>query len=190
MTASAAAREAGIEGSEKYLDVSSIATDEQLAGMCEDYTVFGRVTPERKRVIIKALKKAGHTVAMTGDGVNDVLALKEADCSIAMASGSEVTRQVSELVLLDSDFAAMPAVVAEGRRVINNIERSASLFLVKNIFSFFIAWITIIFSLRYPVTPAQLTLVNMLTIGIPSFVLALEPNTSPLSRANSCVMFS
>ena len=178
VTASAAAREAGIEGSEKYLDVSSIATDEQLAGMCEDYTVFGRVTPERKRVIIKALKKAGHTVAMTGDGVNDVLALKEADCSIAMASGSEVTRQVSELVLLDSDFAAMPAVVAEGRRVINNIERSASLFLVKNIFSFFIAWITIIFSLRYPVTPAQLTLVNMLTIGIPSFVLALEPNTS------------
>lgn len=178
VTASAAAREAGIEGSEKYLDVSSIATDEQLAGMCEDYTVFGRVTPERKRVIIKALKKAGHTVAMTGDGVNDVLALKEANCSIAMASGSEVTRQVSELVLLDSDFAAMPAVVAEGRRVINNIERSASLFLVKNIFSFFIAWITIIFSLRYPVTPAQLTLVNMLTIGIPSFVLALEPNTS------------
>lgn len=178
VTASAAAREAGIEGSEKYLDVSSITTDEQLAGMCEDYTVFGRVTPERKRVIIKALKKAGHTVAMTGDGVNDVLALKEANCSIAMASGSEVTRQVSELVLLDSDFAAMPAVVAEGRRVINNIERSASLFLVKNIFSFFIAWITIIFSLRYPVTPAQLTLVNMLTIGIPSFVLALEPNTS------------
>ena len=178
VTASAAAREAGIEGSEKYLDVSSIAPDEQLAGMCEDYTVFGRVTPERKRVIIKALKKAGHTVAMTGDGVNDVLALKEADCSIAMASGSEVTRQVSELVLLDSDFAAMPAVVAEGRRVINNIERSASFFLVKNIFSFFIAWITIIFSLRYPVTPAQLTLVNMLTIGIPSFVLALEPNTS------------
>ena len=178
VTASAAAREAGIEGSEKYLDVSSIATDEQLAGMCEDYTVFGRVTPERKRVIIKALKKAGHTVAMTGDGVNDVLALKEANCSIAMDSGSEVTRQVSELVLLDSDFAAMPAVVAEGRRVINNIERSASLFLVKNIFSFFIAWITIIFSLRYPVTPAQLTLVNMLTIGIPSFVLALEPNTS------------
>ena len=178
VTASAAAREAGIEGSEKYLDVSSVATDEQLAGMCEDYTVFGRVTPERKRVIVKALKKAGHTVAMTGDGVNDVLALKEADCSVAMASGSEVTRQVSELVLLDSDFAAMPAVVAEGRRVINNIERSASLFLVKNIFSFFIAWITILFSLRYPVTPAQLTLVNMLTIGIPSFVLALEPNTS------------
>ena len=178
VTASAAAREAGIVGSEKYLDVSTVASDEQLAGMCEDYTVFGRVTPERKKVIVRSLKKAGHTVAMTGDGVNDVLALKEADCSVAMASGSEVTRQVSELVLLDSDFAAMPAVVAEGRRVINNIERSASLFLVKNIFSFFIAWITILFSLRYPVTPAQLTLVNMLTIGIPSFVLALEPNTN------------
>ena len=178
VTASAAAREAGIVGSEKYLDVSTVASDEQLAGICEDYTVFGRVTPERKKVIVRSLKKAGHTVAMTGDGVNDVLALKEADCSVAMASGSEVTRQVSELVLLDSDFAAMPAVVAEGRRVINNIERSASLFLVKNIFSFFIAWITILFSLRYPVTPAQLTLVNMLTIGIPSFVLALEPNTN------------
>lgn len=178
VTASAAAKEAGIENSEKYLDVSAVGSDEELEREAENYTVFGRVTPERKRIIIRALKKAGHTVAMTGDGVNDVLALKEADCSIAMASGSEVTRQVSELVLLNSDFAAMPAVVAEGRRVINNIERSASLFLVKNIFSFFIAWITIFFSLRYPVTPAQLTLVNMLTIGIPSFVLALEPNTS------------
>jgi cation-transporting ATPase E len=138
--------------------------------------VFGRVTPEQKRKLIIALKAAGKTVAMTGDGVNDVLALKEADCSVAMASGSEVAARVSQLVLLDNDFAAMPGIVSEGRRVINNIQRSASLFLVKNIFSFVFALLSIAAGFAYPVSPAQLSLVSMLTIGLPSFVLALEPN--------------
>lgn len=122
------------------------------------------------------MKSAGHTVAMTGDGVNDVLALKAADCSVAMASGSDVACQVSQVVLLNSDFSAMPSVVQEGRRVINNIERSASLYLVKNIFSFCLALITLFFTLPYPFSPTQLSLVSALTIGIPSFVLAMEPN--------------
>jgi cation-transporting ATPase E len=127
---------------------------------------------------VQALKAQGHTVAMTGDGVNDVLALKEADCSIAMASGSDVACQASHIVLMDSNFASMPSVVAEGRRVINNIERSASLYLVKNIFTFVLAFITLFFTLPYPYTPAQLSLVNAMTIGIPSFILAMEPNES------------
>ena len=142
------------------------------------YTVFGRVTPAQKRSLVQALKADGHTVAMTGDGVNDVLALKEADCSIAMASGSDVACQVSHIVLLDSNFASMPSVVAEGRRVINNIERSASLYLVKNIFSFCLAFFTLFATLPYPFSPAQLTLVSAVTIGIPSFILAMEPNES------------
>ena len=140
--------------------------------------MFGRVTPDQKRRFVRALKAAGHTVAMTGDGVNDVLALKEADCSIAMASGSDAASQVSHIVLLESNFAAMPSVVAEGRRVINNIERSAALFLVKNIFSFSLAVISLIFTLPYPVTSAQMSLVSALTIGAPGFVLAMEPNTA------------
>lgn len=177
-TAANAASQAGIPGSENYIDASTVKSHEELAAIADKYTVFGRVTPDQKKTLVKALKKAGHTVAMTGDGVNDVLALKEADCSIAMASGSDVASQVAQIVLLDSDFAAMPAVVAEGRRVINNIERSAALFLVKNIFSFFLAWITIIGTFAYPVTPAQLSLINVLTIGAPSFFLALEPNTN------------
>lgn len=178
ITASSAAGEAGIPNSDRYIDASTLDTYDKIYDAIDKYTVFGRVTPEQKKTLVIALKNAGHTVAMTGDGVNDVLALKEADCSIAMASGSDVASQVSQLVLLNSDFSAMPAVVAEGRRVINNIERSAALFLVKNIFSFFLAWITIIGTLAYPVTPAQLSLINALTIGIPSFILALEPNTN------------
>ena len=138
--------------------------------------MFGRVTPDQKRQFIRALKKAGHTVAMTGDGVNDVLALKDADCSVAMASGSDAAAHVSDLVLLNSDFSAMPSVVDEGRRVINNIERSASLFLVKNIFSFFLTLIAIITGALYPFKPVQLSLTSAVMIGIPSFFLALEPN--------------
>ena len=134
--------------------------------------------PDQKRRLVIALKQQGHTVAMTGDGVNDVLALKEADCSVAMASGSEVACQVSQLVLMESDFSAMPSVVAEGRRVINNIERSAALYLVKNIFSISLALLSLLFTLPYPLAPAQLGLVNSFTIGIPSFVLAMEPNRS------------
>lgn len=178
MAVSEVAKRAGIKGAESYVDARTLETDEDIAAAVEKYTVFGRVTPDQKRRFVRALKAAGHTVAMTGDGVNDVLALKEADCSIAMASGSDAASQVSHIVLLESNFAAMPSVVAEGRRVINNIERSAALFLVKNIFSFALAVISLIFTLPYPVTSAQMSLVSALTIGAPGFVLAMEPNTA------------
>ena len=178
MAVSEVAKRAGIRGAESYVDARTLETDEDIAAAVEKYTVFGRVTPDQKRRFVRALKAAGHTVAMTGDGVNDVLALKEADCSIAMASGSDAASQVSHIVLLESNFAAMPSVVAEGRRVINNIERSAALFLVKNIFSFSLTVISLIFTLPYPVTSAQMSLVSALTIGAPGFVLAMEPNTA------------
>ena len=178
MAVSEVAKRAGIKGAESYVDARTLETDEDIAEAIEKYTVFGRVTPDQKRKFVRALKAGGHTVAMTGDGVNDVLALKEADCSIAMASGSDAASQVSHIVLLESNFAAMPSVVAEGRRVINNIERSAALFLVKNIFSFALALISLIFTLPYPVTSAQMSLVSALTIGAPGFVLAMEPNIS------------
>ena len=178
MAVSEVAKRAGIKGAESYVDARTLETDEDIAEAIDKYTVFGRVTPDQKRKFVRALKAGGHTVAMTGDGVNDVLALKEADCSIAMASGSDAASQVSHIVLLESNFAAMPSVVAEGRRVINNIERSAALFLVKNIFSFALALISLIFTLPYPVTSAQMSLVSALTIGAPGFVLAMEPNIS------------
>ncbi len=181
LTVSKAAEEAGIEGSDKYVDASMLDTKEKVAKAILEYNVFGRVTPEQKRLFIRALKKAGHTVAMTGDGVNDVLALKDADCSIAMASGSEAAASVSDLVLLDSNFASMPSVVDEGRRVINNIQRSASLYLVKNIFSFILSIITIMVVADYPLTPAQISLVSYFFIGIPSFFLALESNHDRVS---------
>ena len=178
ITVSHVAQEAGIPGSENYVDARELNTERKIQRAVREYTVFGRVTPDRKRRLVRALKADGHTVAMTGDGVNDVLALRDADCSVAMASGSDIACRVSQIVLLDSDFSAMPSVVMEGRRVINNIERSASLFLVKNIFSLSLSLLTIIFALSYPLTPSQLSLVNVMTIGIPSFVLALEPNRS------------
>ena len=176
MAVSEVARRAGIPGAEKYVDARTLQTDAQLRSAAEQYIVFGRVTPAQKRKLVQALKAAGHTVAMTGDGVNDVLALKEADCSIAMASGSDAASQVSHIVLLESNFSAMPSVVAEGRRVINNIQRSATLYLMKNIFSFSMAIFSLIFTLPYPVTAAQMSLVSALTIGIPGFILAMEPN--------------
>ena len=176
MTVSQIAREAGIEGAERFIDATELTTDRKIRQSVDEYVVFGRVTPDQKRRLVRALKAAGHTVAMTGDGVNDVLALKDANCSIAMASGSEVASQVADIVLLNSDFSSMPAVVMEGRRVINNIERSAALFLTKNIFSFLLAIITLAFALPYPLSPSQLSLFNGMLIGIPSFVLALEPN--------------
>jgi len=177
VTVSQIAREAGIAGAERYIDAAQLTTDRQIKRAVGEYVVFGRVTPDQKRKLVRALKAAGHTVAMTGDGVNDVLALKDANCSIAMASGSEVASQVSDIVLLNSDFSAMPAVVMEGRRVINNIERSAALFLTKNIFSFLLAMvITIIMAERFPLSAARFTLFNMMLIGAPSFVLAMEPN--------------
>lgn len=149
LTVSQIAAEAGITGAENYVDASTLETEEALRTGAEQYTVFGRVTPEQKRLLVRALQSAGHTVGMTGDGVNDVLALKEADCSVAMASGCDAAAQVSQLVLLESDFSAMPSVVAEGRRVVNNIQRSASLFLVKNIFSFLMAVFSACFMLNY-----------------------------------------
>ena len=176
LTAAKAAEQAGIVGSDKYIDATLLNSKDKIAKAVEEYTVFGRVTPEQKRQFVRALKSAGHTVAMTGDGVNDVLALKDADCSIAMASGSDAAASVSDLVLLDSNFACMPSVVAEGRRVINNIQRSASLYLVKNVFSFILTLITIIAVVPYPLNPAQISLVSYFFIGIPSFFLALEPN--------------
>ena len=181
VTVSEVARRAGIENADRYVDARELRDEDAIREAALKYTVFGRVTPDQKKKLVSAMKGAGHTVAMTGDGVNDVLALKEADCSVAMASGSDVACQVSHIVLLDSNFASMPSVVMEGRRVINNIERSAALFLVKNIFSFLLALISLFFSLPYPVTPAQLSLVSTLTIGIPSFILAMEPNESRVS---------
>ncbi len=178
LTVSEVARRAGIPGAERSIDARTLETDEQVEEAARECIVFGRVTPEMKRRLVLALKKQGHTVAMTGDGVNDVLALKEADCSIAVASGSDVACQVSQIVLTDSNFASLPNVVAEGRRVINNIERSASLYFVKNMFSLAMAIISLIFVLPYPLAPAQLGLVNCMTIGIPAFVLAMEPNRS------------
>lgn len=176
LTVSEVSKRAGIENADKYIDARTLDSDRKIRQATREYTVFGRVTPEQKRKLVRAMKADNHTVAMTGDGINDVLALKEADCSIAMASGSEVASQVSNIVLLNSDFASLPSVIMEGRQVINNIERSAVLFLVKNIFSFLMAIITLIFTLPYPLTPAQLSLINVVTIGIPSALLTLEPN--------------
>lgn len=170
------AKEAGIEGAEKAVDATTLTTDDMVIEAAEKYNVFGRVTPQQKKVLVKALQKNGHTVAMTGDGVNDVLALKEADCSVAMAAGSEAARNVSQLVLVNNDFSSMPKVVAEGRRTINNIQRSASLFLVKTIYSMVLALIFIFISSAYPFQPIQLSFVGALTIGLPSFILALQPN--------------
>ena len=168
----------GIPGAENSVDMSTINTDEELYEAAERCNVFGRVTPAQKKKLVLALQSYGHTVAMTGDGVNDVLALKEADCSIAMASGSEAARNVSHLVLVDNDFACMPHVVAEGRRTINNIERSSSLFMVKTIYSMILAVFFMFSHLTYPFQPLQLSLIGALAIGFPSFVLALQPNKS------------
>jgi cation-transporting ATPase E len=179
ITVSQIAREAGIDGAERFVDAAELTTDKKIKRAVNEYVVFGRVTPDQKRRLVRALKAAGNTVAMTGDGVNDVLALKDANCSIAMASGSEVASQVSDIVLLDSDFSAMPAVVMEGRRVINNLERSSALFMTKNIFSLlFVLTVTIPFGSLFPLTPSQFTLFNAMLIGVPSFVLAMETNKS------------
>lgn len=176
LTVSRVARQAGIAGAENFVDATTLHTPAELSAAAERCTVFGRVTPDQKRQLVQALQAAGHTVAMTGDGVNDVLALKDADCGIAMASGAQAASQVAQLVLLESDFSGLPAVVAEGRRVINNIQRSAALYLVKNLFSFTFTLAALCLALPYPLQPIQLTLIAAVTIGIPSFVLALEPN--------------
>lgn len=176
VTVSEVAHRAGIANADAWVDTETLETDEDFDNAVKQYTVFGRVTPDKKKRLIQAFKRAGHTVAMTGDGVNDVLAMKEADCGIAMASGAQAASQIAQLVLLDSDFSAMPSIVGEGRRVINNIQRAATLFLVKNIFSLALSIITLFTNWPYPIVPLHLSMISGLTIGVPSFFLAMEPN--------------
>ncbi|MCF0136504.1 MAG: HAD-IC family P-type ATPase [Lachnospiraceae bacterium] len=175
-TVSNIAAAAGIPGYDRYVDARTLRTEEDIARAMATKSVFGRVTPAQKRAFVRALQKQGHTVAMTGDGVNDVLAMKESDCSVAMASGSEAARNVAQLVLTTDDFSSMPQVVAEGRRSINNIQRSSSLFLTKTLFSIFNSILFTFAVMPYPFEPIQLTYISFLTIGFPSFVLALQPN--------------
>ena len=170
------ALKAGLDKNSKMIDARELTTDEEIFENIEKYDVFGRVSPEQKRKFILALQRHGHSVAMTGDGVNDVLALKEADCSVAMASGTDAAKNVSQLVLLDSNFASMPHIVDEGRRSVNNIQRSASLFLVKTIYASVLSFVFIFLNSPYPFIPIQLTLTSVLTVGIPSVILGLEPN--------------
>ena len=176
ITVKSVAARAGLEDAENYVDASTLTTEEMVYEAAEKYTIFGRVSPDQKLMLVKALKQKGHTVGMTGDGVNDVLALREADCSIAVASGSDASKNVSKLVLLDDNFASMPKVVAEGRRCINNLQRSAALFLIKTLYNCAFAFIFMILSASLPFAPKNLTLVGYITIGPPAFILALEPN--------------
>ena len=175
ITVSKIAKQVGLKNHDKYIDMSNIE-EEQIEEIANKYSIFGRVSPTQKKQLVEAMQKRGKTVAMTGDGVNDVLALKAADCSIAMANSSDATKSVSQLILLDSNFASMPKIVVEGRRTINNIQRSASLFLVKTIYSCILAIMFLIMQNSYPFVPIQMSLISLVTIGIPSFLLALEPN--------------
>ncbi len=181
LTVSHAAAAAGVPGAERMVDLSSLSGDKDYAALARSYTIFGRVSPQDKQGLIEALRRDGHGVAMVGDGVNDIPALKAADCSIAMAGGSDAACRVAQITLLDADFDVMPRIVLEGRRVINNITRAASLFLVKNIFSLILSVLLLIFPFAYPFAPIQLTLVSSLTIGLPSFVLALQPSRDRVS---------
>lgn len=176
ITVSKIAKQIGVKNYDKYIDMSTLKDEEEISMVACQYTIFGRVSPTQKKKLVKALQKIGKTVAMTGDGVNDVLALKAADCSIAMANGSDATKSVSQLILLDSNFASMPKIVAEGRRTINNIQRSATLFLVKTIYSGLLAVMFLLMKEEYPFVPIQISLISSITIGLPSFILALEPN--------------
>lgn len=184
------AKEVGIEGAENAVDMSTVTSDEQLKEAAESCNVFGRVTPAQKKSLVLALQEKGHSVAMTGDGVNDVLALKEADCSVAMASGSDAARNVSQLILVNNDFASMPSVVAEGRRTINNIEQSSALYLVKTIYSVILSILFIFFNSQYPFEPIQLTLIGAFTVAIPSFVLALQPNDNRIKGNFTAKIFA
>lgn len=175
-TVSEVAKNAGIKNAESYIDARTLKNSGDIALAARKYTVFGRVTPKQKQQLVKAIKSQGHTVAMTGDGVNDILALRDADCSVAMASGSDAAAQAAQVVLMDSDFAHMPSVVMEGRRVVNNIQRSASLFLVKNIFSLLMSVLSAVLLITYPLEPSQISLISMFNIGIPAFFLAMEAN--------------
>ena len=176
VTVSAIARRAGLKNAEQYVDATTITTQEQMDEAVATYSVFGRVTPQQKQAMVKSLQAQKHTVAMTGDGVNDVLALKEADCSIAMAEGSDAAKNIANVVLLDSNFAAMPEIVNQGRRVVNNIRTAASMFLIKTIFSVLLSLITIFFGDAYPFEPIQMSLISACAVGIPTFLLAQENN--------------
>ncbi len=176
LTVSMIAQRAGLASWNSYVDASTLTTEEEISDACDRYTVFGRVTPEQKKELVLALKRKGHNVAMTGDGVNDIPALKAADCSIAMAGGADAAKNAAQLTLLSSDFSVLPEIVLEGRRVINNITRTASLFLTKTIFSFLLSILMLVLTSAYPFQPIQLTLVSSLMIGFPGFVLALEPS--------------
>jgi len=177
ITVSEVARRCGVDNHEKYISLQGLSNTEVMEA-ANKYTIFGRVSPEQKAILVKTLKSQGKTVAMTGDGVNDILALKEADCSIAIAAGSDAARSVSQLVLLDSNFSSMPSVVAEGRRVVNNIQKSSSLFLMKTIFAIFISIFVLVMRKPYPFSPIQFILLELFVIGLPSFFLALQPNTN------------
>ena len=182
VTASAIAKRAGVKNYEA-VDATLLKTKEDIEAAAEKYSVFGRVTPSQKKELIAALKRKGHTVAMAGDGVNDVLALKESDCSIAMASGSDAAKNIANLVLLDSNFATMPDIVNEGRKVINNIERVATLFITKTVYAVLLAFATVILlDSSSPFTPLQMTLISFVTICFPAFFLALEPNFAPIKE--------
>lgn len=181
-TVFAIAKKAGLLEEEKYVDATTLQTDEDIEKAVKEYSVFGRVTPQQKKAMVQALKKQGHSVAMTGDGVNDVLALKEADCSIAMAQGSDAAKNVANVVLLDSNFASMPHIVNQGRRVVNNIRAAASMFLIKTILSVCLSLLTIFFGSVYPFEPIQMTLISACAVGIPTFLLAQENNYSKLDK--------
>ncbi len=176
VTVAAVAKKAGLENAENFVDATTLKSESELAEALQTCSVFGRVTPKQKKMMVTLLKAAGHTVAMTGDGVNDVLALKEADCSIAMASGSEAAKNTANLVLLDSNFASMPHIVNEGRRVINNIRNAASMFLIKTMFSAILAVITILIGQKYPFQPIQLSVISFCAVGLPGFLLQQEPS--------------
>lgn len=176
VTVAAIARKAGLKNADSFVDATTLKTPGEMIQAVKKYSIFGRVTPKQKKQMVMALKAQGHTVAMTGDGVNDVLALKEADCSIAMASGSEAAKNIANLVLLDSNFAAMPHIVNEGRRVINNIRMAASMFLIKTIFSVLLSLLLVFFGEAYPFQPIQMSIISACAVGIPTFLLAQEPN--------------
>ena len=176
VTVSAIAKRAGLKNAESYVDATTLETEEDLEEAVSKYSVFGRVTPQQKKEMVQALQKQGHTVAMTGDGVNDVLALKEADCSIAMAQGSDAAKNIANVVLLDSNFASMPHIVNQGRRVVNKIRTAASMFLIKTMFSVMLSLLTIFFGNTYPFEPIQMSLISACAVGIPTFLLAQENN--------------
>lgn len=179
ITVSEVARRCGVDNADKFISLQGMSPNEVME-VADKFTIFGRVSPEQKAILVKTLKSHGKTVAMTGDGVNDILALKEADCSIAIAAGSDAARSVSQLVLLDSNFSSMPSVVAEGRRVVNNIQKSSSLFLMKTVFAICISIFVLCMNSTYPFSPIQFIMLEMFVIGLPSFFLALQPNTNPI----------